>query len=107
MSDIPGIDPDKVQRYGKRFLKILQTSQERYEDMMQKQEDRPQDPNHENVIIISSEDEFGEDGGIDDFEEENGSQEERSSYFPEVPPEVDAFNAQCRSSGHLPAAPSF
>lgn len=110
MFDIPGIDPDKVQRYGKHFLKLVRSTQNHYESIMQHQEDRPLDPNHENVIIISSEDEYGDDGGFDDFVEENSSQEERSSYFPmqpKVPPTVEAFNAQRRAPYHLPTARTF
>lgn len=64
---------------------------------MQQQEDRPQDPNHQNVIEISSDDEFADDGEFDDFGEENSSEEVRSSYF-QPAPEVDAFNARCRPS---------
>lgn len=96
MLEIPGIDPDKVQRYCKRFLKLIRHSQQGYEAMMQQQEDHPQDPNHENVIIISSEDESADDDQQDDPGDENGSQEERSAYF-QAAPEVDAFNARCRS----------
>ena len=94
--EIPGIDPDKVERYGKRFLKLIRDTQRGYEDLMQQQEDCPQDPNHQNVIEISSDDEFADNGEFDDLEE-NNSQEVRSSYF-QAPPEVDAFNARCRSS---------
>ena len=95
MREIPGIDLDKIDRYGKRFLKLIRASQQIYESMMRQQEDRPQDPNHQNVIDISSDDEFMDDGTFDDFDDAHGSQEERSSYF-QVAPEVDAFNAQCK-----------
>lgn len=93
MLEIPGIDPDKVERYGKRFLKLVKTAHDGYESIMQPQEDRPRDPNHEPVIIIS-EDEFADDGGFDELAGPNGSQEERSTYF-QPAPEVDAFNARC------------
>ena len=93
MREIPGIEADKIERYGKRFLRLIRASQQRYESMMQPQEDRVQDPNHQNVIDISSDDEFGN-PDLDEFEDDNASQEERSSYF-RADPDVDAFNAQC------------
>ena len=96
MLELPGIDPDKVQRYGKRFLKIIRASQGVYESLMRQQEDRPQDPNHQNVIDISSDGDSADDDGFGDFELEDGSQEERSTYF-KAPADVNAFNAQCKS----------
>lgn len=53
-------------------------------------EDRPRDPNHENVITISSEGES--DGNQYDMDEDDDDEilDERSTYFP--PPEVQAFN---------------
>ena len=94
MLEIPGIDPDKVRRYGKRFLKLVGTSQQGYESMMAHQEDRPRDPNHQNVIDISSDDEFG-DGSLGGLGEIEGSQGETSTYF-QPPDEVLAFNARRR-----------
>lgn len=94
MFEIPGIDPDKVKRYGTRFLKLVNASQQGYESMMQQQEDRPQDPNHQNVIDISSDDDGPEYGGFGDLGQDEGSQEERSTYF-QTPMEVEAFNARC------------
>ena len=95
MLDLPGIDSDKVERYGKRFLKLIRASQQGYEAMMRQHEDRPQDPNHQNVIDISSDDDAADNTGVGGFDEEYGSQEERSTYF-QAPAEVDAFNARCR-----------
>ena len=94
MLELPGIDHDKVERYGKRFLRLIRASQQFYESMMRQQEDRPQDPNHQNVIDISSDEGIGC-GDVGDFDEEDGSQEEQSTYF-KPPAEVDAFNARCR-----------
>jgi hypothetical protein len=88
MLEIRGIDADKVHRYGKRFLKLVKASQQRYEEMMQEQ-----DPNHQTVIDISSDGEPVDDGELDEFDEWGASQEERSAYF-EAPAEVQAFNAQ-------------
>ena len=97
MLEIPGIDPDKVQRYGKRLLKLVRSSQQGYESMMRQREDRPQDPNHQNVIDISSDDDTNDYDGSEDFEDADGQQDERSAYF-RPPAEVEAFNAQCTPS---------
>lgn len=91
MLQIAGIDPDKVRRYGKKFLRLIRTYEAGYEQNLLLNEDRPQDPNHETVVIISSEDE-AEDYGLD-FDDELGSPDERSSYF-HVAPEVNEFNAK-------------
>ncbi len=98
MLNITGIDPDKVKRYGKTFLKLIREAQQGYEDMMHDHEDRPQDPNHMNVINISSGDEYdeGNAGDLDDLESDEASQQERSAYF-RAAPEVEAFNARCVS----------
>ena len=96
MLELPGIDPDKVRRHGKRFLKLIRSSQTQYEKMMQQNEDRPQDPNHHLVIDLSSDD--------DDDDIENGAsaddepppQGERSQYF-QSQSDVNAFNAQCET----------
>ena len=95
MLKIPGIDSDKVGRYGKIFLKLVRDAQRSYEEMMQRQEDRPQDPNHQNVMIISSDDDDdGNAGEVEDFDDEDmGSSEERSAYF-QPAPEVEVFNAR-------------
>lgn len=106
MLEIPGIDPDKVERYGQRFLKLIRNAQRGYYEMKQQQDlprnvprDLPNDPNHETVINISSDEEFADDYDLDDFMDEDGSQEERSSYF-RAAPEVDAFNARCKFVHH-------
>ncbi|KAL8736662.1 MAG: hypothetical protein Q9166_000028, partial [cf. Caloplaca sp. 2 TL-2023] len=90
MLEIPGIDPEKVQHYGKQFLKIIKNSQLLYESMMRQQEDRVQDPNHMNVINISDDEEY-ENHDLDDLDD-NDSQHERSTYFPSH--DVEAFNAK-------------
>lgn len=107
MRQIVGIDPDKVQRYGKKFLKLIRTYEAGYEQNLLLNEDRPQDPNHETVVVISSEDE-AEDYGHD-LDDELGSLDERSSYF-HVAPEVNEFNAkvsqlQAQSAAHAPRSP--
>jgi len=98
--EIPNIDPDKVERYGKTFLKIIKDAHREYEAMMQQQEDHPQDPNHQNVIDISSDDEYGDSGDLDELHSDEESQGERSQYFHSD--DVNAFNAQRR----CPISPS-
>jgi bloom syndrome protein len=41
MLKIPGIDPDKVERYGEHFLKLIRHAHQGYESLMQQQGDRP------------------------------------------------------------------
>lgn len=97
MLEIPNIDPEKVARYGKIFLKLIRDAHRSYEAMMQQHEDRPRDPNHLNVVEISSDDEYGDGGDLDDLDADEDSQEEsrQSRYFlPSADPEVDAFNAR-------------
>lgn len=61
MVDLEDVEQDKVQRYGSRFLKLTQTSKAFLLDMQRNQETNNEvvhDPNHTNVIDISS-DEYG------------------------------------------------
>lgn len=92
MLEIPGIDADKVRLYGKVFLNLVKRAQNFYESMMQQKEDRTEDPNHQNVINISDDDEFGN-ADMDDFDDQ-GSPRESSTYF--ASREVQNFNAQCK-----------
>ena len=100
MLEIPGVEPERVRLHGKKFLKLIREAHRSYEDMMQQQEDRPQDPNHQNVINISSDEEYGGGGGYDESEVDDESQGETSSYFDPTNPEVAAFNRQCKQSLH-------
>ncbi|KAL4932624.1 RecQ family helicase MusN [Aspergillus undulatus] len=62
MLKIDDIDPDKVERYGDRVLKLLRDTQRRYAELKRDREDVDgvvPDPNHHNVVNISS-DEFSE-----------------------------------------------
>lgn len=106
MLSIPGVTQDKLDRYGTLFLKLVRNVQRSYEDMMQHYEDRPQDPNHQNVIDLISDDEAGDDDDEfddDDLDVEDESQEEISKFFrPSI--EVDTFNATLQ--GLAPAAPT-
>lgn len=97
MLEIPNIDPDKVARYSKTFLKLIRDAHRSYEAMMQQYEDRPPDPNH--VIDISSDDDYGDAADLDELDADEDSQEELrpSHYFPHsADPEVDAFNIRSR-----------
>lgn len=91
MLEIPGIDAEKVELYGRSFLKLIRDFQQSYESMMQRQEDRIQDPNHMNVIDISDDEDMGS-NDLDDLDDDDFAKE-RSSYFPSR--DVEAFNAQC------------
>ncbi len=57
MLEIEGIDKDKVQKYGARFLPLVQKYHDNYEAMMAPQEDRDLDLNHQNVIDLVSDEE--------------------------------------------------
>ena len=97
MLEISGIDREKVEIHGKEFLKLVREAHGSYEAMMQREEDRPQDPNHQQIIELSSDDEFEDGDELDDFEGDDESVEERSHFF-QPPPEVVAMNARCKSA---------
>ena len=67
LATIPGIDVDKVHRYGAQILKLVRDTQRRYAELKKEQDDADgvvPDPNHHNVInLTSTEDEFS-DGDI-------------------------------------------
>ncbi|RAL16268.1 RecQ family helicase MusN [Aspergillus homomorphus CBS 101889] len=69
LAAIPGIDPDKVIRYGPQLLKLVRDTQRRYDELKKERDDADgvvPDPNHHNVIYLNSsddEDEFS-DGGF-------------------------------------------
>lgn len=97
MLDIPGIDPKKVEIHGKEFLKLVRAAHHNYEAMMQSEEDRPQDPNHQDVIVLSSDDEFDDGNELDDFDGDDESAGERSHFF--MPsPDVVALNTRSKSN---------
>ena len=95
MLEIPGIDPQKVDVHGKEFLKLVREAHRNYEAMMQREEDRPQDPNHQNIIELSSDDEFDDKNELDDLGDDE-STEERSHFF-QPSPDVMALNARRKS----------
>lgn len=58
---IDGIDPERVKLYGIHFLKLVGEAYNTYQALLEAQgEDRPDDPNHRNVLEISSDDESEE-----------------------------------------------
>ena len=95
MLEIPGIDPVKVELYGKQFLRIIREFHQAYEEMIQQQEDRPQDPNHQNVIDISSDEEYVDGADVEDSGDDAAAEGQRSLYFQQSS-EVAAFNRQCK-----------
>lgn len=76
MLQIPDIDPDKVELYHSKFLPLVSSVEARYHELMAQVEDRPDDPNHRNVVDLVSDDDDDPAG-----EAVGSSQEEQSSYF--------------------------
>lgn len=101
MLRIPSIDEDKVHRYGKIFLKLIQQFHDNYDDMMSQGGDIDMDDNHKNVIDLCSDDdtvdddEYGEEDGGEFFQEE-----QPSKYF--IPANVRAFNNDIARAQTLP-----
>ena len=96
MLEINGIEVDKVERYGTRFLKLIMDAHNTYEALMRAQEDTFDDPNHRNVVEISDDDQEVE-AGLEDSDDHEFSDEETSQYF-QLAPDVAAFNAQSKGS---------
>ncbi|KAJ6128966.1 hypothetical protein N7471_010183 [Penicillium samsonianum] len=63
LSAIPDIDQDKVKRYGRQILGLVDNAKRRYLEMTQEAETSGviPDPNHHNVINLSSSDEYSDD----------------------------------------------
>ncbi|KAJ5595045.1 Bloom syndrome protein [Penicillium hispanicum] len=63
LSFIPGIDQDKVKRYGRQILRLVDNARRRYQELTQDAETNGvvPDPNHHNVINLSSSDEYSDD----------------------------------------------
>ncbi|KAG0158253.1 hypothetical protein PDIDSM_5766 [Penicillium digitatum] len=62
LSAIPGIDQDKVKRYGRQILGLVDNAKRRYLEMTQEAETSGvvPDPNHHNVINLSSSAEYSD-----------------------------------------------
>ena len=57
---IPGIDSERVDRYGDRILALVRNARKRLDEMSMGQQSRDEtvpDPNHETVVLISSDNE--------------------------------------------------
>ncbi|OAX79547.1 hypothetical protein ACJ72_06134 [Emergomyces africanus] len=97
---IPNIDPDKVDRYGTQFLRLIRRAEDRYQELLaEKYRDGSPvpDPNHENVITISSDSELGFGDDFDncvDGTHATGSPCEDGSSLFEQNDEVAEFNAR-------------
>lgn len=94
---IPHISPDKVDRYGQHFLSLVRNSRKMLDDLVARQKhggDLPiRDPNHENVVMISSDEENPDDGAFVEPPSSGYSASERSRFF-EPDEEVAAFRDQ-------------
>ncbi|KAF3899246.1 Bloom syndrome protein [Trichophyton interdigitale] len=84
LSRIRNIDPDKVERYGSKFLKLIARSKKYYEDIAggREQGEDVHDPNHENVVTISSDDEMYGEWTEDELNYADDAQD-HSPYFPD------------------------
>lgn len=102
LSAIPGIDQDKVQRYGQQILRLVDNAKRRYQELTQDAETSGvvPDPNHHNVINLSSSDEYSDDDLFVDpastFDLDhpmdngtNATQDITSRYFPPPSPGFD------------------
>ena len=113
MRNIRGIDPDRVERYGKRFLKIINNARDIYgqllprsedhaSNILDEDEDAPMDPNHQEVILISDDEAVPEgifDESDDSFEVEDDDEDEdehlqTSHHFTPttIDPRVEEYN---------------
>lgn len=96
---ITNIDPDKVNRYGSKFLKLIREAETKYEEMSGRRSSGGPTMSSRrvsNTISISSEEDNDDDMGdfIHDQELNELAGDERSAYFePEMPP-PPGFSAQ-------------
>jgi len=123
MESIPGIDLEKVDLYAKDYIPLIGSAQTLYQATIADQDQRVHDPNHQTVVDLVSDDEFGgDDLDAADFgaefqssQEEQGRGGEYSEFF-QAPPgrtgrpaapvgNVMAFNdqmTQARSKSRAP-----
>jgi len=100
MLEIRGMDPEKVQYYGGRFLDLVRTAHVVYETQMQEVESPVEDPNHEIVINISSDDDNADHPAYthEDVDLDNDTSLKETSHYFKPSAEVAAFNAQRKYS---------
>ena len=95
LAAIPGIDHDKVKRYGRPILRLVDNARRRYQELRHDAESNGvvPDPNHHNVINLSSSDEYSDDDlfidqastlDLDQHMEES-TEDLTSRYFPPPP----------------------
>ncbi|KAJ5720887.1 Bloom syndrome protein [Penicillium malachiteum] len=62
LAALPGIDQDKVKRYGRQILRLVDNAKRRYHELTEEAESNGvvPDPNHHNVINLSSSDEYSD-----------------------------------------------
>ena len=96
MESIYGVDKEKVRRFGKEFLPLIEDARRHYEEMRRPGQQDGMAP--ESGICISSGDEYaGETDDLDDPGDSGDSGGEESSYF-QPSAEVVAFNAMLQQS---------
>jgi hypothetical protein len=61
MLQIPGISPEFVRLYGKKYFRLIKEEHAHYESILQEQEDKPQNPHQQNVIDLCDDEDDGED----------------------------------------------
>lgn len=77
MENIPGIDLEKVDLYAKNYIPLISSAQNLYQATIANQEQRVHDPNHQTVVDLVSDDEFGgDDLDAADFEADFQSTQE-------------------------------
>ncbi|KAB8235234.1 RecQ family helicase MusN [Aspergillus alliaceus] len=108
LSKIPGIDQDKVNRYGTQILKLVRDTQRRYAELKKDRDDADgvvPDPNHHNVINLTSDSEEYDDGDILDDASNLGLDNNviASRFFTTEPiPEDDSSDGPVRPSSSKP-----
>lgn len=79
MRQIPDINIERVDKYWKRFVPLIERYHKLYDEMMNQNEDRDIDMNHQNVIDLCSDDE--DDYGFGDEDEEAILEAEQGSKY--------------------------
>ncbi|KAF4808023.1 ATP-dependent DNA helicase hus2/rqh1 [Colletotrichum siamense] len=98
MRKIPGIEIEKVDKFGTKFIPMVKRCRDNYNSMIGAMDEADQmDAGDQHIVdLISSDEDMDEDMEDDDDEEE----EEASKYFngppPPLRPEVEAWNEQMR-----------
>jgi bloom syndrome protein len=112
MLQIPNIDEDKVHRYGDKVLKLVRDAQRRYSELKHEGADGVvPDPNHTNVVNISS-DEFDELSDFGDLIEQASALQHdesvvTSQYFPRNQQTIGDSEDEYRPSPKSSSKPSI